>query len=344
LEVEIVENLHMAQFKEETTHQLTTFRLPDKSKVIPVRRGEKVTIGEVSGKGYISQLWLTFPGYFYQHWDPEQPISQTILKTLILRIYWDNATEPAVAAPVGDFFGIGLCEPGNFASQYLGMSSGGFFCKFPMPFRKGFRIEIENLDDKIDTIVFMNVLYQLTEDINESTGYFHTQFHTARLNGEDPVHIAEVAGRGHYAGCTLSMQGKPMKYFAFLEAPEYVYVDDDWETPRIVGTGLEDYFLGGWYFREGVFTGPYHGVPVKDPLNSSIVMYRIHDADAIHFKKRFKFAFINPRDASQLKPFCYSSVAFLYLDSPEGRKDQIPAKEKLLCWYRMRVIDHLSIP
>jgi hypothetical protein len=64
-------------------------------------------------------------------------------------------------------------------------------------------------------------------------------------------------------------------------------------VPRIVGTGLEDYFLGGWYFREGPFIGPYHGVPVKDTLNASVAMYRVHEADAIRFQERLKFAFVN---------------------------------------------------
>ena len=37
---------------------------------------------------------------------------------------------------------------------------------------------------------------------------------------------------------------------ALAEAPEYVFIDEDFERPRFAGTGLEDYFLGGWYFRE----------------------------------------------------------------------------------------------
>jgi hypothetical protein len=37
--------------------------------------------------------------------NPKSPINQSILKTLLLRLYWDDAEPPAVAAPVGDFFG-----------------------------------------------------------------------------------------------------------------------------------------------------------------------------------------------------------------------------------------------
>lgn len=335
--------LGIARMRDVTTRQLTTFNLETRNKVIDVPRGKTVTVGEVHGQGHIANLWLTFPGWFWQHWNTSAPIDPTILKTLILRIYWDGADKPAVEAPMGDFFGVGLCEAKSFAAQYFGMSSGGFYCKFPMPFRKGFKIEIENRDETIDTIVFMNVLYQL-RDVPKDAGYFHAQFHTGKNKGPDPVHIAEWAGRGHYAGCILSMQGEDRNYLSFLEAPEYIYIDEDWDTPRITGTGLEDYFLGGWYFREGEFAGSFHGVPVKDALNASVAMYRAHDTDAIHFRKRFRMAFVNPWAPERLKPFAYSSVAFAYLDTPEGQNPTPPPTPELLCWYRVRDRDHQSIP
>lgn len=335
--------LRVAALSNETTRQLTTFNLDRKSKTIPVPHGKRVTLGEVQGEGYIAQFWLTFPGWFWQHWNSKAAIDQSILKTLILRIYFDGAEQPAVAAPVGDFFGAGLCEVPNFAARYFGTSSGGFFCKWPMPFRKRFRVELENIDARINTDVFCNILYQLAP-LPAAAGYFHAHFNTAHNAGPAPVQIADVRGRGHYAGCQLYMQGKERNRLSFLEAPEYVYVDDDWERPRITGTGLEDYFLGGWYFREGPFIGPYHGVPVKDALNASVAMYRAHEGDAIHFQQRLKFAFVNPWSPERLGPFCFSSVAFLYLDKPDGQAPPIPPAEELLCWYRIRNTDRQSIP
>ncbi len=336
--------MNITKFKNETTKQLTTFNLEKNTKTVIIPKGKKVTIGEVKGHGCIKQLWLTFPGWFWQHWNTDSPISQTILKTLIIKIYWDGCEKPAVNCSVGDFFGNGLCENANFTSKYFGMSSGGFFCKFPMPFKKGFRIEMENLDEFIEPDIFMNVLYQVPEKIENDEGYFHAQFRTAKNSGTDPIKILEAKGKGHFVGCVLSAQAKERNYLSFLEAPEYIYVDDDWETPRIVGTGLEDYFLGGWYFREGEFAGELHGVPSKDTLNSSITMYRSHDEDTIRFENRIRFDFINPLDSNRLKPFAYSSAAFYYLDSHEGQEPEIPSREELLCWYRIKNIDHQSIP
>lgn len=326
-----------------STHQLTTFDLASRQKTKYVPRGERVTLGTVEGSGYIAKLWMTFPGWFWQHWAPDRPISQSILKTLILRIYFDGAEAPQIAAPVGDFFGIGLGEVASFTSEYLGMSSGGFYCGFPMPFRRSFRIEVENLDATIDTDVFLNVLYQSVDGLPEETPTFHAQFHTELNPGPQPILIAAAEGNGRYVGCALSCQGVPRNYLSFLEAPEYVYVDDDWNSPRIVGTGLEDYFLGGWYFREGPFAGPHHGVPVKDTLGSSVAMYRIHDSDAIHFDRRFRFAFENPWSPERLLPFRSSSVGFLYLDRPRP-VPPIPDRDRLLAGWRFRDCDHQSVP
>lgn len=337
-------NAEIARFRDEETKQLTTFNLATGSKTTYVPHGTKVSLPEVTGQGYIAQLWITFPGWFWQHWNHSAPISQTILKTLILRIYWDGEAQPAVEVPVGDFFGNGLCEISNFTARYFGMSSGGFFCKFPMPFAKGFRIEFENLDETINTDIFANVLYQLTDAPLAETGYFHAQFHTGTNPGPEPVLILDTKGRGHFVGCTLATQGEDRHYLSFLEAPEYVYVDSDSDTPTIVGTGLEDYFLGGWYFREGEFTGELHGVPSKNALNSSVAMYRIHEADAIRFKKSLRFTFVNPWKPERLQPFMYSSAGFYYLDTPGGQEPKISSREDLLFWYRVRDIDRLSIP
>ena len=336
--------MKMAQFCREVTRQATTFNLANKEKTIKVPRGKRVTIAQVEGHGYIAQFWLTFPGWFWQHWDPTAPISQTILKTLILRIYWDGQSTPAIQAPVGDFFGNGLCEVKSFTSRYFGMSSGGFYCRFPMPFAKGFRVELENLDALIDTDVFANILYQLTPEAPVDAGYLHVQFNTGANPGPEPIDILEAHGRGHFVGCSLSGQAQQKSYLSFLEAPEYVYVDEDWQTPRFTGTGLEDYFLGGWYFREGQFTGELHGVPSKDTFNSSITMYRVHEADAIRFEKRIRFQFVNPWSPERLKPFVWSSAAFYYLDTPAGANRQIPSAKDLLCWYRINNCDHLSVP
>ena len=57
------------------------------------------TLADISGPGAIQQIWMT-----------PAPLDKTRL--FILRIYWDDETEPSVECPLGDFF---ACGWGNFA-------------------------------------------------------------------------------------------------------------------------------------------------------------------------------------------------------------------------------------
>ena len=56
--------------------------------------GGRYVLADLEGPGCIRHLWMTtraLPG---------------INRSMILRLYWDGATVPAVEAPLGDFFGM----------------------------------------------------------------------------------------------------------------------------------------------------------------------------------------------------------------------------------------------
>lgn len=328
--------------REGRSGQFTTFDRDSKRKTVLIAPGQKRTLVDADGPGIASRVWFTFPGWFWQHWNTGFPVDPTILRTLILRVFWDNAEYPSIEAPFGDFFGVGHCEYRHYTSRFLGMSSGGFYNYFPMPFNH-VRIEVENLHATMDVDVFMNINYQKLERLPEDTGRFHCAFLRGTLAGTDSLPILDANGRGHYVGCCLSIQGEQANYLSFLEAPEYVYVDGE-RTPSIVGTGLEDYFNGGWYFRNGEFCADLHGVPLKDSLRSMISMYRFHDQDAISFRDGISIRFVNPMQSDRLRPFIYSSTAYWYADRPHPPTTPLPSKRQLVELYRIRDVDHQSIP
>lgn len=278
--------------------QLTTFNNETKQKAFPIQPGERKILVQHDSPGIISRIWMTISGWFWENWDvrEEKWPDTTILKKLILRIYWDDNKFPSVEAPFGDFFGVGHCEYKHFVSKYIGMSSGGFYCYLPMPFNK-VKIEVENLHDKSIPHVFLNANYTSYEVLPSDAGRFHCMYNSGTNTGSEPQYIVKTRGKGHFVGCCVSMQSWLPNYLGYLEAPEYIFIDDDFEekTPVIVGTGLEDYFNGGWYFRDGEFNAPLHGVPLKDPLRSMISMYRFHETDPIFFDKSLVMMFQSPR-------------------------------------------------
>lgn len=339
----IPDNTLLSTIRQDVSRQFTTFDLGTKQKAVPIKPGTKATLVNYGSPGIISRMWFTFSGWFWENWDlrEEKWPDTTILKKLILRIYWDGNDYPSVEAPMGDFFGIGHCEYKHYLSKYLGMSSGGFYSYFPMPFEK-IRIEVENLHDKIEPHVFLNANYQALQSLPSGSGRFHCLYNVGTNSGPDPLVILKTSGKGHFVGCCLSMQSWLPNYLGYLEAPEYIYIDtNDKAAPAIVGTGLEDYFNGGWYFRDGEFTGPLHGVPLKDPLRSMISMYRFHEDDAVCFSKSIEMAFINHRPSREFK---FSSTAYWYQDKAVKLAFELPAKDKLVDWYRIRDTDHQSIP
>jgi hypothetical protein len=67
-----------------------------------VPAGDTVTLLDYSeGAGSITRMWVTVS-------DREQ----YMLRSLVIRCYWDGALKPAVEAPIGDFFSCGseLCR------------------------------------------------------------------------------------------------------------------------------------------------------------------------------------------------------------------------------------------
>ena len=334
--------MELYRIQKKVSGQFTTFDLKTKQKALLIGPGSLATLTDYEGSGIIEHIWFTVSGWFFQHWDRTAPVDASILKKLILRIHWDGNERPAVEAPIGDFFGIGHCEYRHFYSKYIGMSSGGLFCCFPMPFN-AVRITVENLHDSMSSYVFMNANYSRSSQRQEETGRFHCQFSTGINDGHEPLTLLDSSGEGHYVGCSVSVQSRTPHNIAYLEAPEYIYIDGE-ETPSIFGTGMEDYFNGGWYFREGEFCGPTHGVPIKDPLRLMVSMYRLHENDAIYFGKSMRMGFLNPLDKQLLEPYWYSSTAYYYLCGQEKNTRKFPTVQELMSLYRMRDADHQSFP
>ena len=97
---------------------------------IRIPAGECVTIAEVTGSGAIQHIWMTPTG----RW-----------RNTIVRFYWDSMQNPSVECPVGDFFACGWGEYAPVTSLAVCVNPGSAFnCYWEMPFRKGFRITVEN--------------------------------------------------------------------------------------------------------------------------------------------------------------------------------------------------------
>ncbi len=135
-----------------------------------IRPGQTKTIAEISGPGCIRHIWMTMD--FGREDD--------YLRRVVLRFYWDGCAEPSVECPIGDFFGLGHARRKNFVTAVLQMSPAdgrGFNCYWPMPFRTGCRIEVENPGERAFPL-FYYIDYEAydTPAAADGLAYFHVQW------------------------------------------------------------------------------------------------------------------------------------------------------------------------
>lgn len=269
---------------------------------ISVPAGATATLADIQGPGLIVQLWVTIDSpdkYFLRH--------------ILLKMYWDDEANPSVEVPIGDFFGTGF-QYKQWLSLLVGMSSGGYYSYLPMPFNKRARVEIVNETGAPINSFYYHIDYQkLKSPLDTSVGYFHAMWR--REPRTDPHHaylILDATGRGQFVGMNLNMQSYDGG-LSFLEGDEMIFVDGE-ATPSLRGTGTEDYFNSGWYFNQGAFSAPYHGLIIKDDSLGRIAAYRFHVLDAIPFETSIRVTIEHGDRNREIAD--YSSTAYWYQKEP----------------------------
>jgi hypothetical protein len=294
---------------------------------IRIQPGETVTLAEITGSGAIQHIWMTPTG----NW-----------RFSIIRIYWDDETEPSVECPVGDFFCMGWGEYSPLSSLAVCVNPGSAFnCYWPMPFHKKCRITMENLNDADAMTLYYQIDYALTE-VPADAGYFHAQFRRSNPNTTSVYTIADgIKGKGQFVGVYLAWGVNNNGWWG--EGEIKFYLDGDNKFPTICGTGTEDYFCGSYNFdRNGKYTEfctPYSGlVQVIRPdgtykSQQRFGLYRWHIADPIRFEKDLK---ITIQDLGWHQGGRYlpqqsdiSSVCFWYQANPHAPYPKLPGWREL---------------
>jgi hypothetical protein len=294
---------------------------------VRIQPGQTFTMAEIDGSGAIQHIWMTPTG----NW-----------RFSILRIYWDDETEPSVECPVGDFFGMGWGEYAPLNSLAICVNPGSAFnCYWTMPFRKKCKITMENVNEKDPMTLYYQVDYTLT-DVPADAGYFHAQFRRSNPDvTSDYTIIDNVKGKGQYVGVYLALGVRNNGWWG--EGEIKFFIDGDSKFPTICGTGTEDYFCGSYNFDRGgqykEFCTPYsglHQVIRPDGVYKSqqrFGLYRWHIMDPIRFEKDLKVTIqdlgwrLGGRYLAQQSDI--SSVCFWYQSDPHGKFPKFPAWQNL---------------
>lgn len=254
---------------------------------------------------------------------------EALLRALVVRMYWDETSVPSVNVPLGALGG-GMWHEMQYGTAYFGMSSGVFRLSFPLPYRKGARIAVLN-EAAVDIAVQLAV-QTVAQPPSAELGYFHAGWRksTAEHVGRPHV-VTRYAGEGKYIGCQLGVRSLD-KSFWVLESDECIYVDGERDASW-KGTGLEDYFNGGWYYGN-VLASPFHGIVFKALARTQ--QYRLHPFDPVAFKTQLQVEFERgPERASTAE---FESVSYCYLRQPQAADSDLRSPA-----YRKPVDDPLAM-
>ena len=238
-----------------------------------IAAGETMTILDYEGSGSIRRMWFTFSDR-----RPE------MLRSLVINMYWEGTEKPAVSAPIGDFFGVGLGKRHPFESALFSDPEGrSFNCFIPMPFQQHAKITIVN-ESENDLIQFFYDIDLLEEQHDDQMLYFHTYW-SRELETElanDFTILPAINGKGKFLGINVGVFGNPdYEDLWFGEGEIKMYVDGDNEYPTIVGTGTEDYV--GTAYGQGTFDHQFQGSLIADPKKGHYAFYRYHIPDPVYF-------------------------------------------------------------
>ncbi|REJ74048.1 MAG: DUF2961 domain-containing protein [Acidobacteria bacterium] len=247
--------------------------------------GETVELAAIEGPGTVRHIWMTMPQF------PE------VIRSMVLRFYWDGQEHPSIEAPVGDFFGFAHGTTDAFQSAVHSVGERlGMNIWLPMPFASSARVTLTN-ELPIPMMVYFQLDYTLGDRHSDGFGRLHVAFdrHAPTTLREDLEVLPRRTGRGRYLGAVIGVRPLPTPVEHPVdwwgEGEIKIYLDGDEELPTINGTGAEDYVGLSYGIQETPFL--HHGANWIErdegaKTESYVSMYRWHLADPIYWDEEIR--------------------------------------------------------
>jgi hypothetical protein len=249
-------------------------------------------------------------------------------RDIVIKIYWDGESSPAISCPVSDFFGYAWGQPA-LKSLLLGTSDDTNYIYLPMPFDKSARIELV-LEKTVGPAIDVQGEIEFNDaGRSKDEGKLYALWRRENLTVEGrPFNFIETKGRGHVVGFILQAQGtQPGGIPEFFEGDDQTTIDG---KLAIHGTGSEDFFNGGWYDVPGRWEDR-----VSLPLSGSLDFkrhlartggYRFMITDVYPYKQSI-LSTIEHGPVGNKVPTDYTSVTFFYSENRPTANLNLPRLE-----------------
>lgn len=274
-------------------------------RAVELKPGGTVAVEPPAGPGVIREFRvaprLTLPA--------DAARAQALLDEVSVRIQWNGSPHASIEAPLGDFFSQ---DRRLTAFRSLGSSFDGatLVNRLPMPF-----------DSAVVTLAHAGAA-PLALDVEFAVqpltarpahlGLLHASLQSSWPEDIGPTHAAlRVKGRGKYVGGTLAIDSAATRSWWGLEGDELIRWDDAY-MPQWKGTGIEDHYNGGWYYRTPL-AEHLTGLLSRIPFRATQYRWLVLDAPAFAHSLDVQFE----RGGENEAPLRVDSTAWYYLDQPQ---------------------------
>ncbi|MCY2990491.1 MAG: DUF2961 domain-containing protein [Planctomycetota bacterium] len=295
---------------------------PGQSRVVPalwgnlpkLNPGTKVKILDVDGPGVVSVLHVCNfgPGAGFSG---NTPGAQSVL----VRVFYDQQTTPAIAMPLMDFLGDIQCQSALFNTVYFTKVKHSHNFRLPMPFRKHITIELENPSEE-QLAAYTDVQWEQVDRIPDDCGYLRTDYRSGTFQAGQPLVLCELNRPATIVAHWLQYESeKSVRGEQLCEGDHQIFLDGD-DKPTLNYLGSEDAYGFSWGFQHGVqWDGRCAIVKLEDlkPSGSRVAALRCRVDDAIRFQKSCRWLLTYENDAGAAQalgaiPIPYRHCVYYY--------------------------------
>jgi hypothetical protein len=306
----------------------------------PIAPGETVTLCDIRGSGTIRHIWMTGEWSNFE-WLADSTRNR-LLRSTVIRAYWDGQKHPSIECPLGDFMGFAHAKIQSYQSAVHSIGENGAFnIWLPMPFTESARLTLSNPSSKSFTL-FYQVDYTIQDRHPKDVGRLHVCFRRENptVKTRDFEILPRRQGMGRFIGAILGVRTLEADWWG--EGEIKAYLDGDTEFPTICGTGTEDYVGLSYGIQQKTFL--YHGCSLNregdaQGRNGFISMYRWHLLDPLVWKKECRITIQqigwntaksgNPNSGLYERRDDWSAAAFWYETIPSATLPELPDMERL---------------
>jgi hypothetical protein len=265
-----------------------TFGTAGKEQMV-LKSGAEAELFRRTGSGFLTHMW--FGGDFKDY------------GLTRIRVYVDGEEQPSIDMELMMGHGIGFQDEGApWGIERIGKTGqpSGIYNTYRIPFGKSIRVTAQRSGEEEETPPFWWIIRGVENVPLEIGGVrlpdnARLKLYKVVKHAAKPLEEFEMCNTPNSGLLYMVTVAAKSSSFAFLEACVRAYLQGA-KTPMLLSSGMEDYFLGTYYFNRGKYYTPVAGLTHYVP-NAEFSAYRFHEADPVLFQKGLRLTIRNGEES-----------------------------------------------